>query len=418
MDTSARIELIRDLCSIEGRGPGTDAERRAANTLGGRLKDLGRRVEIEPTFVHPQYSLVLALHVTLAVAGSLAGVAAPAVGFALVLLSAASLYWDVQTRHYLLRRVFFRRASQNILSRGPKPDAPGRVILCAHYDVARTGFVFRSNVKRGTPSIRDRVARLASPAQILFWTIASLLPILGARMAGLEASWLSIVQLVPTTLLILSLFPLVDIALSDLVPGANDNASGVATAISIAAELDATPPESLDVWVLLTGGEETLSEGMRNFVRRHRDSLDPSTTFFLNIDTVGSGEVRYEDKVGPIFAYATDARLVELCEAVATADREGAATYGARPSRSTITDAFPPLLAGFPALSIGCLDERDTAPGTHTMDDVPDRIDSASLDRAHGFLLDLIGALDRDAGRRFASGTAAEPRDAAAAERV
>ena len=38
VDAEARIELIRDLCSFEGRRAGTDAERRAANWLAGRLR--------------------------------------------------------------------------------------------------------------------------------------------------------------------------------------------------------------------------------------------------------------------------------------------------------------------------------------------------------------------------------------------
>ena len=40
------------------------------------------------------------------------------------------------------------------------------------------------------------------------------------------------------------------------------------------------------------------------------------------------------------------------------------------------------------------------APGYHTPNDTPDRVDPAALDRAHGFALELVRALDRDVGRR------------------
>ena len=84
------------------------------------------------------------------------------------------------------------------------------------------------------------------------------------------------IQLLPTLVLLIAIFALVEIELSPVVPGANDNASGVATALSLAAELDAEPPANLDVWVVINGGEECLHEGMRTFLRAHRKQLDPN----------------------------------------------------------------------------------------------------------------------------------------------
>ena len=34
-------------------------------------------------------------------------------------------------------------------------------------------------------------------------------------------------------------------------------------------------------------------EGMRAFLRAHRERARPETTYFLNIERVGAGEVRY-----------------------------------------------------------------------------------------------------------------------------
>ena len=121
MDVERRIEIIRELCSFEGRRAGTDAERRAANRVAERLRELGRPAEIEPTAVHPQYGYVHAAHCLLGVAGSLVAVEVPALGFALVLLAATSLYLDLEYRFYLVRRLFFRRASQNVVSPRPPP---------------------------------------------------------------------------------------------------------------------------------------------------------------------------------------------------------------------------------------------------------------------------------------------------------
>ena len=79
--------------------------------------------------------------------------------------------------------------------------------------------------------------------RILFWSLALLLPLLGVRMAGLDSNAIAVLQLLPTLVLLLGVFALVEIELSDVVPGANDNASGVATALSLAAELGADPPQ-------------------------------------------------------------------------------------------------------------------------------------------------------------------------------
>src|SRR6266516_3518189 len=116
------MEVVRGLCSFERRRAGSDAERRAANWLADRLRSLGRRAEIEPTYVHPQAALVHAAHCAIAVAGSVASIPSPPVGFALVLFAATSMYLDVNGRLYLLRRLFFRRASQNVVSPGSRPD--------------------------------------------------------------------------------------------------------------------------------------------------------------------------------------------------------------------------------------------------------------------------------------------------------
>jgi hypothetical protein len=399
------MEVIRRLCSFESRLAGTDAERRAANFLAGLLRKQGRRGEVEPSYVHPQWGLVHATHCTLGVAGSLIALAQPAVGFALVLFAATSMYLDLNARFYLVRRLFFRRASQNVLSPGRDPGAPARLILCAHYDAGRTGYVF-------SPGSVGRVARLQAalpfpigPFRILFWSLALLLPVLGLRMAGLEGGILSALQLPETLVLVVGIFLLVDIELSPIVPGANDNASGVATAVSLAEVLDADPPQNLDVWVLLSGAEECLQEGMRGFVRSHRRELEPERedTYFLCLDSVGNGYIRYEASAGWVVSYELDPRLVELCDAIAAAEREGEGRYRAEPLRSgAASDSLPPRLAGYHAITISCRDERGVVPHLHRPDDVPENIDPAALERAHSFAEALIRQLDRDLHRRHA----------------
>lgn len=393
------MEIVSELCSFEGRIAGSDAERRAANRLAERLREGGRRAEVEPIHVHPQAPLVHALHCALGVAGSLVAVAVSVLGFALVLLAATSMYLDLNARFYLLRRLFFRRASQNVVSKGLQPAAPARLLLVAHVDAARTG----ASYSRRRVRLLNRVAAALplpfSPTRLVFWSLAFLVPVVAARAAGLDSDAISLLQLPPTLVLLVAVFALVDIELSQVVPGANDNASGVATVLSLAGELDADPPENLDVWIVLTGGEEAVAEGMRAFVRSRRKSFDPGSTYVVNLDAVGRGRPRYEVGEGPAVTYELRSRLTELCEAIAAADEDG--RYDAAPlSRGFATDALVPRLAGWAATTITCLEPGSVvAADYHSATDVPGNLDPAAMDRAHDLALELVRRLDRDLGR-------------------
>jgi hypothetical protein len=339
---------------------------------------------------------VHASHCVIGFAGSLVAISSPAVGFGLVLFAATSMYLDLNYRLYLLRSLFFRRGSQNVVSPGPNPGARARLVICAHVDAARGGAIYAPRRARLAARISRRSPVPLGPYRVVFWSLALLLPLLGARMAGLDSSALSVIQLIPTLVLLIAVFALVEIELSEIVPGANDNASGVAAAISLAAALDADPPANLDVWVVLDGGEECQQEGMRRFVRAHRKELDPATTFFLAIDSVGGGDVRFETSAGWLVSYAMDRRLVELCTAIAEAEPR----FMAAPLASGIAgDSMPPRVARMRSIGITCRDADGIAPHRHLRTDTPDAIDRASLERAHGFALELIRRLDADLGR-------------------
>jgi hypothetical protein len=415
VDSAGRNELIRELCSFEGRGPGTDSERRAANMLAGRLRGIGRRTQVEPFFAHPEYAIVHLIHAGMGVAGSIIATVQPAIGFTLVFIAAVSTYLDLNTRLYLVRSLLFRRASQNVVSPGDRPDAPDRLILMAHYDAARTGYIF-SKASNRIRRLPERLRLGLGPFRLFFWLgLAPLLPILGARMAGFDATWLNAVQAIPTIVLIVAGFLLIDIALSDIVPGAYDNASGVAAVVSAAEELTANPPDNLDVWIVLAGAEESFCEGSRAFVRGRRKEFDRASTVFVNVDSVSYGQVAYEVSQGPVISLPHDRQLIELCEALSAA---GAAGGEARPIRHPLLDdAMPARVRRMRAITLRTTDPNgNLAPWYHTHDDVPDRVDARAMTNATDFLVSLARLIDREAGRA-AGGAAAKPQ-AAAPERV
>ncbi len=199
----------------------------------------------------------------------------------------------------------------------------------------------------------------------------------------------------------MSSFLLVDWRLSEVVPGANDNASGVAVALSLARRLEKEPVRNLDTWVVLTGGGECGMEGMRSFTRTHKDELDPFKTVVLVIDSVGKGDVRWVVSEGLTISFQMDARVSQLCEAIAEADRAEGNSYRAAPLRHGLaTDALAARVGGLRASAITSLEPGAITPANHhTPQDVVAAIDPKALDRAESFSLDLIHALDRDLAR-------------------
>ncbi|MCB0874955.1 MAG: M28 family peptidase [Solirubrobacterales bacterium] len=401
-------ERIEEICSHHRRLPGTDAERRLTNALAAELEGAGRACEIEPAWVHPQWPVVHLLHCLLAIAGSIVAVGEPVVGFALVLVAATSAYLDLSARWYLIRRLLFRRASQNLVAAESGDEGLPTVHLVANVDAPRTGAVYTGIWIRLYEFAARRLPVVSSPTRLWFWSIAFLLVPVGARMAGLDAPWLDVVQLVPTLALIAACFALGEIALSPASPGANANASGVAAVLETARLLDADRPENLRIGIVLCGGGETTMQGFRSFLRSHRAELDRATARFVSFESVGRGQPRFALSGGAAVSLPLDTELAELCAAVAAArdDEDG---FDAEPIRDTRPTAGAVARAyRYRAIAITCREAGRALPaGHHTPADVPDGVDPAAVARAAQLAADAIRLLDRDAGRVARGG--AEP---------
>jgi Peptidase family M28 len=367
---------IDALVGFERRVAGSDAERRAANHLAGRLRDLGRDAAVEPISIFPAWHLTHALHAALAVVGSVLSVESPVLGTAVAAVTLVSIAGDATGVFHLLRRLTGRRASQNVIS-VEDGEKEGTLVLVAHYDASRSGFVFRQRLP-------------GPPLGPLFWSTAAVLACAALRIPGLEGQLLTALQFVPTVVLIVHLPLLVDVALSDPAPGANDNASGVATALHL-AESHGGRLEHFDLWVLLTGAQEGFALGAREFLRARRDQLSRTGTVFVNLDELGAGDVRFSRREGLLFATRSHAQLRRLCHELAEDDPDA----GARPILlRAASDAGAAQLGGFPAITI-C---GRPAPHHRRQTDTGDNLDEGSLERAFGFCSELVERLDQEVG--------------------
>ena len=388
------LREIEELVRFEGRWPGTDAERRAAAHLVERLRALGREAELEPTRIRPGYPLTHVVHALLGIVGSVVAVSHPLIGVVLVLVAATSTFGDLTGSFFLVRRLTPERASQNVVSREDSGGAkPGLLVVSAHYDAARTGAVFGRRVLERRAVLSKLIRRPIGPFALFFWSLVAILLCCLVRLIGLHPLPVTVVQFLATVVLIVAVPLLADIALSDVVPGANDNGSGVATVLRLAQRFGgANLLEHFELMVLFPGAEEGFLLGMRAWLRRHKKDLDPSSTIFLNLDTVGHGTVRWQRKSGFVFPLSFHPTLVELCEELG--EERGARGVVAR----SIADAYSARSAGYPAISIACLNAMDYVPNYHQHSDTPEHVDPDALDRAFDFCVDLIELIDERIG--------------------
>src|SRR6187431_3229152 len=169
------MQEIEQLVAFEGRWPGTDAERRAAQHLEQRLQALGRDADVEPASVYPNYPVTHAIHALIGIVGSVLSVYTPVIGAGLVLFATISAFGDLTGSLYLVRRLTGRRASQNVTSKESGGDKTGTVILTAHYDAAHTGAIFGRKAVERRATFGKLIRRGLGPFEPFFWSLAVIL---------------------------------------------------------------------------------------------------------------------------------------------------------------------------------------------------------------------------------------------------
>jgi Peptidase family M28 len=390
LDYRAEIDA---LTGVGRRAPGSDAERRAAAYLKQRLEDIGRNAGLESIEVWPDWPLAYAVVAALAVLGSVLSVSLPALGAALALAAALLTFLDAGLLLPTVRRLFGRRASQNVVSRGDG-KRQGNLLLVAHYDAGRSGIALSQNAEARRAAFGKLVRRPFGPLEPLFWAELAVLLCCVLRLAGLSGLLLTVVQFIPTVLLILAVALLLDIALSPTTAGENDNATGAALALSLAERFGGGRLDHFDVQVLLTGGQKAVAAGSRDFLKRHKRDLDPGRTVVLNLDSVGSGTVRYTSREGPLVAIKSHPQLVQLCQAIAEDDEDENA-FGPRSiTNRSPSDGYAARSAGLPAITVSCRGRLDY---------IPARVDIEAIERAEGFCAELIRRLDAEVGPDLAA---------------
>ena len=360
-------EVVRTLAGWE-RPSASEGERRAAEWIAERLRAIGARdvrVEGEPALGGFWWPLGL-LSLAAGVAGLVGGRLARTVVGALCALG----IWDELGLHrgVWTRRLLRRRTTWNVAGELGDPAAERTVVVIAHHDAAHSGAIFDPTLTyalgRRFPAV---VERARSWPRVMGLVIAGpLLLALGARRTG-------------TVLALGSAAAFADIGARAVVPGANDNLSGVAALVGIARALVERPVAGVRVLLLSAGGEEGFEEGSQAFLRRHAGELPPGSTWVVAMDTVGSPRLVLVEGEGMLARVEYDRALKDTIAAAADDAeipivREHWLSFG--------SDALAGLRAGLPSALVASFDELKLPANYHWPTDVPDNVDFATVAQA------------------------------------
>jgi hypothetical protein len=366
-DAGELEEVVRTLAAWE-RPSASEGERRAAEWIADRLRAIGaREVRVEGEPAHGGYWWPLGgLSLAAGVAGLLGGRLARTV----VGASSALGIWDELGLHrgVWTRRLLRRRTTWNAVGELGDPAAARTVVVIGHHDAAHSGAIFDPTLTHAFGRRFPAVVERARAWPRVMWLVLAgpVLLALGARRAG-------------TTLALGSAAAFADIGARAVVPGANDNLTGVATVVGVARALAERPVAGVRVVLLSAGGEEGFEEGSQAFLDRHAAALPAATTAVIAVDTVGSPHLVLVEGEGMLVRTEYDRALKdELAAAAADAGipiiREHWLSFG--------SDALAGLRRGIPSALVASFDDVKLPANYHWPTDVPDRVDFTTVAEA------------------------------------
>ena len=369
---------VRELEAFGHRGSSTEIEHRAAEYLAGELREAGIP-PIEDEFRGARSMAVrLLVHVIVAAAGAALLWRFPVATIVLAVLALVSLIAEQGTPSVWLSWPVCRARSINVWGRVAASSQPRRrVLLCAHYDTQPSGWIWA--ISRLMTRMAYRSPLLLKPPMLALVLLMAAQVVLGAMAlvpgAGAIAAALDGLLLLAYTVLSVLL---VQWAMGRPVPGAADNASGVAAVLGIAEDWRANPPaDDVQLIVLLSGCEECGMLGAAAWADAHREELRAIPTMFLNIDGIGFGPPRVLGAEVPAagLPVRADPDMLVLCRQVA---REMGLDDVGPHALPGPTDGLAFLVRSIRGATIVGFKEGGVLPNYHTFHDTSQNMDWAS----------------------------------------
>lgn len=373
---------MRSLSEVPHRWAGSEGERAMLHAVRARLPE-GADTRIEGFVSHVSPAFILSLHLGLLLACGLLGYWMPKAAAALCAIVTLSLLGEATGRFAILRHLFPKAASYNLVLRQPAEEALGAVVLSAPLDV---------------PAWRPTRRRWQRwrPLQPVFAAAFVVLAMLVLR--SLSQPWGPVlIELYVLALLVFVGAILVGAILQRRGEG-TDSGGGPAALVELARRFRAAPVPGVDVWIAFTGCGHAWQGGMDAFLALHARSL-PDPCLVVALDDPTRPPLHAVVSEGPLFAQhhrPTGPALVERLR--------WAGVHVPAVDRGVATDARAALIRGYRAVAFS---GEDGAPSPEAAEQVADVLEN--LVRWYGE--DLVRVADvRPSLRELAEATAPRPR--------
>jgi Peptidase family M28 len=381
-------ERLEELEKID-RPSASEGERRAAEWIVGRFAEVGAEARIEAEPAHGSYWWPLGLGAALGLLAALLGRRGRRLlGALLGAIGAAGIADDFPPGQRRLRRVLPKRTAYNVVCETGDLTAEKTIVLFAHHDAAHSGIVFHPKI----PHIANRLGLIerSDTSPMLMAPVVG-----GPLLAGLGALTRSrLLTRIGAFLSLGSLAAMAEIGARPVVPGANDNGTGVIALLALAQRLREKPVRGIRVVLLSVGAEESFSEGIKAFGERHFGELPPESTFFLCLETLGSPQLLVLRGEGFLKMHEYPPRSLALMDELA-AELEIELFPNLRLHNGT--DALEPLAAGYETAALCSCTELKQPANYHWWHDLAANVDFGTV--ADG--ISLAEATIRRLGQRW-----------------
>jgi hypothetical protein len=384
--------LIEALCAFGHRGSTTHQERQAADWLSLELTGRGYGVRSQSVIAPRSYSWAI-IGMSLLIAFGLVVVRDGLwFGLLLTLLGSSWFHCHFNLLAHPFDWLIPKGQSQNIIAqiRGnnsypveiadesgivvqthSKPSERHNIVLMAHYDSAKSAFLYDPGRVHSFRQVFVVNAVLAYAAPIV--------------------ALVNLFYASDVFSLLLAVFFAINAVLFFLrerqdpfVEGANDNASGVAAAIETASRLGTSLSADFDgrITLVLTGAEEVGAYGARNYFGS--EEFDQNT-LVINFDNLGKGALHAAVGEGMLQYHHYHQRVRWLVDDIGK--NNGSAS--ALAYRLAYFDTLPFARAGIPCLTLIALEEG-LPPNWHWPSDTLENIETQPIEAAVDYAVEFV----------------------------
>ncbi len=383
------MDHVKALCAEIGpRGPTTEEEAKAAAYAASKLREAGARdVSVETFRGVPSlwWALEIAMALALASTATYWWTGGKTCVYPII-LCALSLYivagelsfWKFSLSNFLPKRV-----SQNVHGKvSPRGETRHKLVVIGHLDTNRTPVLFHKRVVGFLPAIF---------AAVTVGVILKTLAFFFGAATGAHGLALTVLLILDVPILLTLAAMLHGDLFSPFTEGANDNATAVGIALSLAERFAREPLEQTELWAVCTGCEEARLTGIEAFLDKHGDELRDA--WFIDLEMLGIGELRYITCEGMLKKYHSNPGLVRA--AADTARATGVDEMSGMQKKSGYTENAIVLKRGFRGITITTRPRgAKSGPHWHQVSDRMANLEPETLERAFEYVTALARELD------------------------